>query len=311
MRRSRKRILVVGGSGFLGPSLVSQMLSAGHVVAVLNRGTRRVPGTTQLVADRNSFSQMRALAVNSVRYDAVVDLSCYTLAQAKLVFACLGRSAGQWIHLSTAAVYEPLARPSEESDIAIGNPAWGTYGTEKAAVDAWYREQRSGTAVTIVRPPFIYGEVHPRTHEAFVWRRLLTGRPVLLPGDGSAPVQFLHVRDFVECMLSLIKRDVPVTEVYNVGPPHLTTLLAFVEACASAAGVRAHTKLSENSRFEAAPCAPYPAPDTSVNISSYKIQSHLGWVATTKLQEALNEEFNEFDRRVARTLESAVTNATR
>ena len=225
------RFLILGGSRFVGPALIKLLLSRNNSVTVLNRGTRSIPGTQQLVADRNNADAMAKIGASCEPFDVVIDLSCYNRSQAQLAWSAFALHAKRWIHLSSIAVYAELSPiPSEQS--AIGSTAvWGEYWINKSDADAFLLAQ-SGVPITILRPPYLYGPGNHIDRETFVWKRVLRGIPVLIPGDGTAAVQFLHVEDLAQAILAAAEAPSSDTAVYNVAADTGVTLQEYVRKLA-------------------------------------------------------------------------------
>ena len=125
------KVLVLGGSGSVGATLIPLLVSVGHNVTVLNRGTRLMSGAGQIVADRNDAA---SLAPHAAAFDVVVDTSGYTGDQVEMAFAVFGGLTSKWIHLSSAAVYRetPDILPTEDTPTG-GAQIWGDCGAAKSA----------------------------------------------------------------------------------------------------------------------------------------------------------------------------------
>lgn len=224
-------VLVLGGSGFIGRHLVPMLLAEGYQVSLLNRGSHRMPGTTQLLADRNDADSMRKALASTPCFDVVIDLSAYTSAQSRIARLFLSERTGHWIHLSTAAVY---TKGTRECDPIGANPDWGQYGADKAEIDADFLGQ---TGVTILRPPYIYGPYNSNDRETFIWSRLLRGRPIVVPGDGNRQVQFIYAPDLARAFVQFARAVPPTeTQIFNIAHPTLLSFNAWVQLLADIAG---------------------------------------------------------------------------
>ena len=216
------RVIVIGGSGFVGGALVPELLARGCEVAVINRGSRHVEHVENLVADRNDAAAMAGIARRIDAADAVIDTSCYTGGQAEIAWALLGRRVRRWVHLGSAAVYaDTTQRPPREADPIGGADVWGQYGRDKSEADAFLLAQ-DAPGLCILRPPYLYGPGNDNDRETFVWSRLLRGRPVVLPSNGTTPLQFLHVADLGRALTRAALEGFP-DRVYNIaGGPSVT-----------------------------------------------------------------------------------------
>jgi nucleoside-diphosphate-sugar epimerase len=94
-----------------------------------------------------------------------------------------------------------------------------------------------GLPVVTLRPPYLYGPENPFYREQFFWDRMLAGRPIILPGDGSRLMQFVFVNDYADAAITASERDVAVGRAYNVADPAPISQRELVEALAEAAGL--------------------------------------------------------------------------
>jgi nucleoside-diphosphate-sugar epimerase len=164
------KVLVIGGTLFIGRRLVEELVKAGHDVAVLHRKPRHDFGrrVENLTADRNDADSMRE-ALAGRRFDAVYD------------------NVYDWEHGTTAQ--QPLA-PDYHPDPYVRHKAT----TERLL---FRMHQRDGLPVVTFRPPFVYGPGNPFYREQFFWDRMRAGRPIIIPGDGYRLMQFVYVNDLV------------------------------------------------------------------------------------------------------------------
>lgn len=181
------RVLVLGGSNFIGRTVVRDLVGVGHEVAVLNRGTNPIFGDVveQLVADRTDPLQVDG-ALSGRRFDVVVDTSATTPAMVRGTAVPVRRTGlRRYVFLSTAAVYaehhggEPAPT---ELDPTPGHRQWADYGVDNATCEQILDDARM-PGLTILRPPYVYGPLNDLPREAFVWARILSGREILIPAD--------------------------------------------------------------------------------------------------------------------------------
>jgi len=213
--RAPKRILILGGTGFVGPHQVRHALERGHQVTIFNRG-RTAPGmfgkdVEELAGDRASDLS----ALRGRRWDAVIDESA-SLSSApewvKLSAGLLKDATDQYLFISTRSVYLNTSRvpmtadapvlTRENAPIAEGRPL--TYGHAKA-----YAEKEAHAAmpgrVTVVRPGLIIGPGDDTDRFTYWPVRIARGGEVLVPGDGSDHVQIIDVRDLVAFCVKLVE----------------------------------------------------------------------------------------------------------
>ncbi|MGD0852739.1 MAG: NAD-dependent epimerase/dehydratase family protein [Acidimicrobiales bacterium] len=205
------RILIVGGTSFVGRAVAWAALNAGHDVTVINRGQTPsdLPDTvTRLIGDRHG--DMSALA--DVSFDVTVDANAYRPADVDVLVAALGKRGGHHIQISSVSAYEdpPGEGATEETatlwdDATLARDAevtGETYGPLKAASERAATEH-FGDQLTIVRPTFVIGS-HDATLRFPYWvDRLRIGGNVAVPGPRDNALQYVDARDLGEFVVTL------------------------------------------------------------------------------------------------------------
>jgi 2'-hydroxyisoflavone reductase len=235
----KKKILILGGTGFVGPHQVRAALARGHEVAVFNRG-RSGKGmfgkdVEELVGDRGND----LAALKGRTWDAVIDESASQSTAPEWVEQSAGLlqdKTEQYLFVSTRSVYADTSRvpmtadapvlTRENSPVAEDRPL--PYGHAKA-----YAEKKAHAAmpgrVTVVRPGLIIGPEDDT--DRFTWWpvRIARGGEMLAPGDGSDHVQNIDVRDLAEFQVKLIESK--TFGVFNaVGPQGGQPFRQFLES---------------------------------------------------------------------------------
>ncbi|WP_049654640.1 NAD-dependent epimerase/dehydratase family protein [Kitasatospora sp. MY 5-36] len=218
------RILVIGGTRFIGFHFAEAALAAGHEVTVVHRGRSGaglLPDATHLIADRDADLS----ALRGRHWDATVDLCAYYPRQVRELAAALDPgAAGRYLLVSSLSVYDVPAAPGYAEDSALlpadGPEAEeitaGTYGVLKVQCERAAR-QAFGPETLLVRPTYVIG---PRdyTHRFDYWvERLTRGGEVLAPGRPDAPLQVVDVRDLAAWMLALLERG--ASGAYHAATP--------------------------------------------------------------------------------------------
>lgn len=308
-----KTVLVIGGSGFVGSALVPALSAAGYAVSVLNRGRASIPGNDQwrvdqLIADRNDPAQIRAVART---FDAVIDTSGYTQDQVALAYEVFGQAASVWVHLSSSAVYPALGETVvRETDPTGGAAVWGVYGRQKSQADAYLLGQ-GGVPKVVIRPPYLYGPRNSLDRETFVWARALQGLPVLVPGDGSALLQFLHVQDlaaFVLCVLA----DLPSADaVYNLADPEMMSALDWAKMLAEMVSDAPQVVAVEDAGRGYHERAYFPFRDLMCAVDVGKASVERGWAPDLGLGAGFREVLSHYtpDQLAALSAQSEVERA--
>ncbi len=235
------KILVMGGSRFMGLATVRELLAHGHSVTVLNRGTRAVewPGpVTELRGDRNDPQALRQL--NGLAFDGVIDLSAYTGEQTRLLLAAPGmKDVPRWVHCSSGAVYAPQPILPWKENGAMGPwSLWGQYAIDKLDGERSLQTRRAANlATTALRLPFVLGPANYVDREEFVFNRLLDDATILLPGDGQAVVQFVSTGQVAQAMVAALEVfSGSGWQVFNIAAPGFCSLEGFVQICAEITG---------------------------------------------------------------------------
>ena len=242
-----KSILILGGTGFVGPHQVRRAVERGHRVTIFNRG-RSAPGlfgpdVEELKGDRET--DLRALAGR--RWDAVIDESAsqstapvWVKASANL----LKDQTDQYLFISTRSVYADLSAVPmhkdapvltlENSPVPEGRPL--PYGHAKAYAEKELHAAMPGRA-TVVRPGLIIGPGDDTDRFTYWPVRIARGGEVLVPGDGTDHVQIIDVRDLVNFCLTLVENR--TYGVFNaVGPQLGQPFAQFVQQVQAGVGAR-------------------------------------------------------------------------
>jgi 2'-hydroxyisoflavone reductase len=233
------RILIIGGTVFLGRALVHAGLDAGHEMTLFNRGTREVDfgvPVEQLQGDR--ASDLGALSGRS--FDAVMDTCGYAPSVVARSVRALAGAARVYAFVSTLSVYDIRGgvRLDESSPVAAlpegaGEQVTGeTYGPLKALCEAEVEAAFPGGAL-IVRPGMIVGP-HDPTDRFLYWPdRIAEGGTVLAPGDPGRQVQLIDARDLAAWMIELVAAG--RAGAYNaIGPDTRLDMRGMLEACGDA-----------------------------------------------------------------------------
>jgi len=244
------RLLVLGGSRFVGHAVVSAALSQGWDVTIFNRGLSGpdLPGATVVRGDRTRAADVARLA-EAGPWDAVVDTSGYVPRETLAVAGRLEPAAGVYVFMSTVSVYRdwPVRPLTEDSAVLYCPPDAGPeYGEDTEDGPTRYGYQKSGCelAVTetfgtrrsvILRPGVVLG---PREYVGRLpwWlRRVADGGRVLAPGSPDRSIQPVDVRDLAAFALRTAEHKLFGT--YNVAAPvGRQTFGGLVHACAEVTG---------------------------------------------------------------------------
>ena len=293
------QILVIGGSRFVGPALIKLLLDRKDSVIVLNRGTRSIPGTRQLIADRNDADAVETAVASAGTFDAAIDLSCYNASQADIAWRSCATRTKRWIHLSTVAVYADLDCVPDETAPTGSAPVWGEYGVRKSEADDFLLSQ-TGPPLTILRPPYLYGPGNHIDRETFIWKRALRGRPVLIPGNGEAIVQFLHIEDLASAFVTVLDHVANGSHIYNVAGDEQVSLKDYVQRLAAICGA-SDTGLpvgATDAGYDARDYFPFGGHPCRLQTSLIKDELH--WKPHYTFQEGFAQTYATYDPKTLR-----------
>lgn len=235
------KILILGGSRFVGLRVARLLLDARVEVTLLHRDVAHtsLSGATVVAGDRSQADGLAGLG--AARFDAVLDLSGYFSEWTRVAVDTLEGRVGHYVFVSSGAVYRPSAElPWPESTPIGPSPVWGSYGKEKVASEKilWEAYAQERHAVTCFRFPFILGPGNFADRESFVLSRLHAGRPILLPGGGIAVNQFVYVDDVARALVAALEQpEVATGEAYNCAYERAITNRGWVELCAEVVGL--------------------------------------------------------------------------
>ncbi|MBC7895751.1 MAG: NAD-dependent epimerase/dehydratase family protein [Cytophagaceae bacterium] len=226
------RLLILGGTGFIGPHLVRHAVARGHSVTIFTRGRRDggLPASVErLVGDRNG--QLQALEQGT--WDAVIDDSATNPDWVRASATLLKDRVGRYLFTSSTGVYYPYLRRGLDEKATVRDAftdpkdASESFGVRKAQCEAVTRET-FGDRGLVVRPTYIVGQGDTTDRFPYWPQRLAQGGDTLAPGRMDDAVQVIDVRDLAEFMVRLVEDK--RSGIYNAaGPAETLTMAAFLD----------------------------------------------------------------------------------
>lgn len=227
------KILILGGTGFLGPAIVEAAKARGHAITLFNRGRTEkrigiIDGVEKLYGNRDpklhsvdgddtspqGMTQIEERIKAGATWDAVVDTSGYFPRIVKASAELLSKAAGQYVFISTISVYASNDKPNSDETAPTGDiadPAVESmgaqsenYGPLKALCEKAAEAAFPGKCLNI-RPGFIVGPGDPTDRFTYWPVRVSKGGEVLAPSSENDPVQFIDVRDLAEWLIRCIE----------------------------------------------------------------------------------------------------------
>jgi 2'-hydroxyisoflavone reductase len=265
-----KRILILGGTGFLGPAVVEVAKARGHSLTLFNRGRTEkrigfIDGVEHLYGNRDpklpadetrdaagnyinpspmGLESLAAVIADGTTWDAVVDTSAYYPRMVRASTELLAPAAKQYILISSVSVYADNATPNQDESAALGTIADPTvetmgsqfenYGPLKALCEQAAEAAFPGRTANI-RPGLIVGPGDPTDRFTYWPLRAQRGGEILAPGSPDDPVQLIDVRDLAEWIITLIETNTSgVFNAINPGPGDYS-IGKTIDACRAAA----------------------------------------------------------------------------
>lgn len=268
------RVLILGGTGFLGPRCIDAALARGHHVTIFNSGRtedrRKQAGRPSAVPDgveilygnrdpNKTAAERKAAGAPDAKpdpdspkgltqlegktWDAVIDTSGYFPRMVKASAELLAPNVGQYVFISTLSVYAKNDTPNqdESAELAVlDDPTTEDFGPDfrnyggGKAACELAAEKAMPGRVSILRPGFIVG-MGDTTRRWIYWPlRVRAGGEMIVPGTPNDPIQFIDVRDLADFVIRCI--EIKAVGAYNVtGPAQTLTMKAMIEGCAKGA----------------------------------------------------------------------------
>jgi len=222
------RLLILGGTQFIGVHLTQLALERGYRVTLFNRGKTHpglFPEVEKLRGDRNG--QLDALKGRS--WDAVIDDSGFVPRHVRLSAELLAPHVQRYVYISSISAYASFAKPTDESsplgtldDASTEQVTATTYGPLKALCEKAVEAALPHRAI-VLRPGFVVGPYDPTDRFTYWPVRAVRGGAMLAPGRPEQPIQFIDARDLARFTLDALERDLAGT--FNlVTPPGRFTM---------------------------------------------------------------------------------------
>ena len=237
-----KRILILGGTGFLGPAIVAAAEARGHTITLFNRGKTRpglFPNLEKRQGDRDPNKAEGLKSLESGEWDAVIDDSGYYPRMVGASAQLLAKRVKQYIYISSISCYkEPNPENGDEDAplATLADPAVETmgknfenYGGLKALCEQAVEKALPGRT-NIVRPGYIVGPDDPTGRFTYWPVRFDKGGEIAVPGSASDPLQVIDVRDLAAWLVLMVENNT-VGKFNATGPEKRMSWGRVIEAC--------------------------------------------------------------------------------
>ncbi|WP_320674521.1 NAD-dependent epimerase/dehydratase family protein [Prochlorococcus sp. MIT 1341] len=278
----------MGGTRFVGKALLLKLQSDGHDLTVFTRGRNPVPGKVEhLIGDRQIEEDLNPLI--GKHFDVIVDSSGRTLPDTRNVLERTGSPTHRFLYVSSAGVYQdsdylPLREDSPIDSLSrhIG----------KAHTEEWLIKE--GVPFTSFRPTYIYGPGNYNSIERWFFDRIISGRVIPLPYEGSNLTHLGHVDDLADAMARSLVNESSVNQIFNCSGPKGVTFLGVVKAAALACGKNPED--IQIRRFDPYKIDPkgrksFPLRLTNFLVDTTKIEKLLEWKPKYDLISGLRDSY--------------------
>ena len=236
------KLLIIGGTQFVGRHLADAALAHGHALTLFNRGRSSAglfPEAEHLTGDRDGAGLE---VLRGRTWDAVLDTCGYVPRVVVQSANLLAETVFRYVFISTISVYADFKTPHQDENAPLGilqdtlteEVTGETYGPLKVECERAVEAAFPGRAL-MVRPGFIVGPYDPTDRFTYWPRRVAAGGEVLAPGTPEQPIQVIDARDLAEWTLQMVERE--ETGAYNAtGPDYGLTLGTVLETCRAVSG---------------------------------------------------------------------------
>jgi len=284
------RVLIMGGTRFIGVYLTKRLVSQGHEVVLFNRGNKPAPveSVKTIHGDRKDPAQLKA-ALAGESFDAIFDNNGRELSDTQPLVELFGDQVQHFVYVSSAGVYlKSDEMPHVEGDAVDPNSRHkGKFETEE-----YLAAQQ--IPFTSVRPVYIYGPQNYNDVEAWFFDRVVRDRPLPIPGSGMALTQMGHVADLAAAMAAVLGNEQAIGQIYNISGDKAVTFDGLARACAIAAGKDpASLKLVhyDPKAFDFGKKKAFPMRVQHFFTDIHKAKSELNWTPQFDLVSGLKDSF--------------------
>lgn len=226
------RILIMGGTRFIGVYLTKILIQQGHEVILFNRGNKPAPveGIAEIHGDRTHADIIKEKLADE-NFDAIFDNNGRELSDTQVLADIFHGKVKHFVYMSSAGVYLKTDRlPHIEGD------AIDPKSRHKGKLETEAYLQEKGLPFTSIRPTYIYGPQNYNDVEAWFFDRIVRDRPIPIPGNGLHITQLGHCKDLANAMAAVLGNEKAIGQVYNISGERYVTFDGLARACAVAAG---------------------------------------------------------------------------
>ncbi|MBD1912743.1 MULTISPECIES: NAD-dependent epimerase/dehydratase family protein [unclassified Leptolyngbya] len=283
------RVLIIGGTRFIGVYLTQLLVKQGHEVVLFNRGNHPAPeGVQQIVGDRTDPAQLKE-KLSGESFDAIFDNNGRELSDTQPLVEIFNGKIQHFVYVSSAGVY----LKSDQMPHIEGDPV-DPKSRHKGKFETENYLMSQGVPFTSVRPVYIYGPQNYNDLEAWFFDRIVRDRPIPIPGNGMAMTQLGHCADLAAAMAAVLGNKMAIGQIYNVSGDRLITFTGLAKVCAEAAGKDPSTLkivYYDPKAFDFGKRKAFPMRVQHFFTDTHKAKSQLNWAPRFDLVAGLKDSF--------------------
>ena len=235
-RNKPQRVLIMGGTGFIGPHMVRHLVAVGHEVTLFNRGKTNPHLFTELETIKGDRLTDDVKKLGNRQWDVVIDNSAFVPRAVKYLLNIIADNIEHYIFISTGSVYAQARQKYRDEKAplkAIDDPSSEDvnrhYGALKVLCEQSAQAIMPGR-VMVMRMGIVAGPGDHSDRFHYWAVKASRGGDIAVPGDGSDPVQFLDVRDLADWVVYCVQHR-PIGIFNTISPPGKFTMGALIELC--------------------------------------------------------------------------------
>lgn len=228
------KVLIIGGSGFIGTALSKKLVELGHDVSVIDKRDSNVENISFIKCDRSHHIEFTEKTLNE-NYEIVFDLCCNTVNLLKSTLEVFNGKIEHYILTSTVSVYDfnkIMTLPIHENS-RLKKDSTSEYGTEKAICEEVLQDTNVDFNYTIIRPCYIYGEQCQDNRIEYMIDRMIDQRDLIIFNPLEIVLQFIYIEDLVDAFVKIMKNKSTYGEVFNVCSDECISLKKLLNILAS------------------------------------------------------------------------------
>ena len=281
------KILIIGGSQFLGPLIIDKLVEKGHDLTIFNRGRTKsdYDNLKFIQGDRRNGFNIKD------HFDVVIDTCAFKGEHTKKAINELNFDF--YLNVGTAASYKKTTKFPLTEESEIGDwPLWGDYNKGKVECEKVLRENNIKYAT--IRPVYILGKENNVDREHFIYFRIKNKIPLILPGDGKAKVQFVFSQDVADSIVLLAENKIQGN--FNCCNDDIITLEKLVEEMGKIVNVKPVIRYNLTKNGEKHDMNEFPFANETFYCTNDKLKK-LG-IKFTPLLKGLKEDYESYYKNV-------------